>query len=80
MRDNERPLLGKVVIDVGDDLDGHISFPRSRWSDNLGTRRASKKGVRGEIVFPPSGLGEMGDARSEVRSGQNTKALGPEED
>lgn len=84
MCDNQRPLLGKVVIDVGDDLNGHISFPRSRWSDNL-KKKAEKTKVREEIDFFVVvvlfyRLRKMGDARSEVRSGHNTKALGLEED
>ena len=28
----ENPLIREVVVEVGDDLDGHISFSSSRWS------------------------------------------------
>lgn len=80
MRDNKCPLLGKVVIDVGDDLNGHVSFPRSRWSDNLGNKAGKEQRCEGRNSFSPSRLRKMGEARSEVRSGQNTKALGPEEE
>lgn len=35
VRDNQCALLGPVVVDVVDDLHGHIRLARSRWTNHL---------------------------------------------
>lgn len=41
--DDERPLLGEVVIEVGNDLDGDVGLPGAWWADNLETQRGGER-------------------------------------
>ena len=62
MSDNQCPLLGEVVVDVGDDLHCHVRFSRSGWtdhhgqsglhasSDRLGLRRGERDRIPGNTI------------------------------